>query len=212
MRPVLQVSLRTAGRRSELNRLRKSGYIPATVYGKHLPPTPIAVEEKEMLHVLRQLNNHIMEMELPGHGKLPVLLKEMQRDKVAGGQLVHIDFCQISMTDPVRTTVRIDLIGVPKGIGKGVVLQHVLEEVEVKALPQDLPGSIKADVSGMVPGDTLTVADLPMPDKVTCMTDPTALVATLLEVKVPSEAEVADMVAETENGGGLKEASGVKTS
>lgn len=212
MRPTVQASPRTAGRKSELTRLRRSGYIPASVYGKTIPPTPIAVEEKEMLRVLQELDNHIMEMDIPGQGRHPVLLKEMQRDKLMGGKIVHVDFCHISLTEPVRTTVRIELTGVPQGIGKGVVLQQVLEDIEVKAMPEQLPGSIAADVGGLVPGETLTVADLAMPDGVTCLTDPTALIATLLEVQAPSEAEVTEMTAEAENGGGLKESSGVKKS
>lgn len=212
MRPTVQVTPRTAGRKSELKRLRNSGYIPASVYGKTVPPTPIAVKEKEMLRVLAELDNHIMDMEIPGHGKQPVLLKEMQRDRVAGGRIVHIDFCQISLSEPVRTTVRIELAGEPKGMGKGIVLQQVLEEIEVKAMPQDLPGSVTADASGLAPGETLTVADLAMPEGVTCLTDPTSLIATVLEVHVPSEAEMTEMVAEAENGGGLKESSGVKRS
>lgn len=212
MRPTVHVSPRTAGRKSELTRLRTKGYIPASVYGKTMPPIPIAVEEKEMLRVLQELDNHIMEMDIPGHGMQPVLLKEMQRDALMGRRIMHVDFCHISMSDPVRTTVRIELTGVPQGIGKGVVLQQVLEEIEVKAMPEQLPGSIAADAGGLVPGETLTVADLVMPEGITCLTDPTALIATLLEVQAPSEAEITEMQAEAENGGGLKESSGAKLS
>lgn len=165
-----------------------------------------------MLRVLSELENHIMEMDIPGHGLQPVLLKEMQRDKLMGGRIVHVDFCHISLSDPVRTTVRIELTGVPQGMGKGIVLQQVLEDIEVKAMPQDLPGSITADVSGLAPGETLTVADLTVPNGVTCLTDPTALIATILEVHAPTEAEMTEMTAEAENGGGLKESSGAKLS
>lgn len=211
MRPTVHVVPRTAGRKSELNRLRRSGFIPASVYGKAIPPTPIAVQEREMLRVLGELDNHIMEMDIPGHGRQPVLLKEMQRDKVAGGRIVHMDFCRISLSEPVRTTVRIELAGEPQGLGKGAVLQQVLEEIEVKAMPQELPGAVQADVSGLRPGDTLTVADLAMPAGVTCLTEPTALVASMLDVQVPSRSEAEERMAEAA-GGGLKESSGAKRS
>ena len=212
MRPSIQAVPRRAGLKSEIRRLRETGYIPASVYGKAFPPVAIAVDGKEMLQVLRRLDNHILDMDIPGHGKQPVLIKEMQRDKVTGGRIVHMDFFRISLTEPVRATVKVELIGEPAGLGKGVVLQHTLESVEVKALPQDLPGAITADVSRMVPGDTLTVADLAMPPGVTCLTDPTALIATVLEVHAVSEEELTEMKAEAENGGGLKESSGAKVS
>jgi len=211
MRPMLKASPRKAGCRGELHRLRRSGYVPASVYGKAFPAMSVAVEEQALQQALRRLDNHILELDIPGEGPHPVLIKEIQRDKVVGDNILHLDFFRISMTEPVRATVRIDLAGEPEGLGKGVVLQQTLESIEVKAMPQDLPGTVTADVSRLVPGDTLTVADLAMPPGVTCLTDPDTLVVTVLEVQVPSEAEQEEMAAKADEGG-VKESSGAKLS
>mgnify|MGYP001205410101 FL=1 len=211
MRPMLTASPRKAGCKGELNRLRKSGYVPASVYGKGIPPLAVAVEEQALQRALRRLDNHILEMDIPGHGLHPVLIKEIQRDKVEGGRILHLDFFRISMSEPVRATVRIELVGEPAGLGKGVVLQQTLESLEVKAMPQDLPGSVTADAGGLAPGDTLTVADLLMPPGVMCLTDPATPVATVLEVQALDEADLAEMKAEAESGG-PKASAGAETS
>ena len=90
---------------------------------------------------------------MPDHGKHPVMVKEVQRDTLVPSRVLHVDFHQIRLDRPVRAAVRIQLGGEAAGVKEGGVLQTVLEEIEVKAMPKDLPPVIEADISGLGIGD-----------------------------------------------------------
>lgn len=204
----IQAENRKPGTKSELRKLREQGKVPGSVSGKKLPPVSIAVDEKELLQLLQGHGSEIIELELPDHGKHPVMVKEVQRDTLVPSRVLHVDFHQIRLDRPVRAAVRIQLGGEAAGVKEGGVLQTVLEEIEVKAMPKDLPPVIEADISGLGIGDKLTVADLHLPPGVEGLTDPDTVVATVLQVR-KSAAEEAEEPAEAEAGEG-KEHSGVE--
>lgn len=212
MSTVVKVEERTAQTKGDMKKLREQGYVPASVSGKKIQPTSLAIEEKELHRLLRGHSHEVLEMEIPGQGKQAVMMKEIQRDKMVNERLLHVDFQQISMDDPVKTMVPIELHGDPFGVGEGGILQPMLTELEIKALPRDLPHAIQANVSGLGIGDKLLVSDLQMPSGVECLIDETTLVATVLQVRKTTEEEQEEMAAEAEGKGGLEDNSGVKLS
>lgn len=184
-------SMRVFGRigekRSELQVLRRQGMVPGAVFGKKIEPTLIAVDEKELRQLLRGHSGEVLDIEVPGQGRHKVVLKEVQRDKVAPGRLLHVDFHQINMNEPIKTMVRIEYTGQAAGVAAGGVMQTIAAELEVRALPTMLPSAIEADVSALDIGDKLLAADVRLPDGVECLTPPDTVLATVLHVQKLAE-------------------------
>lgn len=179
MTQAMNAEERPAGTKGDLRRLRDNGKVPGVVYGgKASGPTLIAVEEKELLALLRQHSNAVLELNLP-EGSKPVLVSDVQRDPVTRSVL-HIDFREIDMQSSVRTQVRLEPAGEAPGEKAGGMLQQLLHELEIECLPADIPDVISVDVSRLDLGGSLTVADLALPPGVKLRTDPELVVATVL--------------------------------
>lgn len=168
--------------KSGVKELRASGKVPGVVYGKEVGARQIAVGAKELLMLLRANPHAIVEMELPGGGKQPVMIHEVQRDQISRS-LLHIDFHQIDMSEPVRTSISLEFSGEPQGAKEGGILQIQLHEVEVRCLPADIKDFIAVDVSGMEIGDTILVRDITAPSGVEIKSHGEDVVATLLAVQ-----------------------------
>jgi large subunit ribosomal protein L25 len=191
MTALLKAEARIGGKKSELSRLRKEGKVPAVVYGKKVPSTPIAIDGKALAELLRGHNRSVIEMEIPGHGKHPVMVHEVHRDSILHN-ILHVDFHQVSMDEPIRAEVAVEFEGEAPGVREGGVLAVVQHEVEVQCLPQHLPGAIVAEISGLQLGDSILAGQLQLPEGVRLLTDESAVLATVL---VPQKA--ADEEAET---------------
>jgi large subunit ribosomal protein L25 len=179
--------------------LRLAGIIPGVVYGKKLnAPMPVSVDEKELMALLRSHPHALLEIELPGSGKQPVILTDVQRDALSQSVL-HIDFHQINMNETVKTPVRIDLVGDSQGVREGGVLQAMLHEIEVQCLPDSIPEALELDVTKLLVGENLLVSDLTLPEGVTTRLDPDQVVVTILAPQKEITAEEAeDAAVETE--------------
>ena len=184
---------RDGSKRSELQELRRQGKVPGSVFGKKITPTSIAVDEKELLHLLRGHSGEVLDMDIPGQGRHKVVLKDVQRDKVNAGRVLHVDFHQINMNEPIKAMVRIEYTGQAAGVAAGGVIQTIAGELEVRALPTLLPSSIEADVSALEIGDKLLAGDVRLPKDVECLTTPETVLATVLHVqKLAEEPEDGD--------------------
>jgi large subunit ribosomal protein L25 len=193
MVPSLKAENRNGLTKSEVKNLRSSGKVPAVVYGKKVGAMTVAVDAKELLALLRSNPHAILEMDIPQSGKQPVMIHEVQRDHITRN-LLHIDFHQINMDEPVKTSVTLEFVGEAKGAEEGGMLQIQMHELEIRCLPTHIPGSVAVDVSGMELGDTLVVRDLVLPEGVELKSHPDDVLVTLLapqkEVAEP-EAEAA---------------------
>ncbi|PYI50218.1 50S ribosomal protein L25 [Paenibacillus flagellatus] len=182
--------------KSDLKQMRDHGKVPAVVYGKKVPSTPIVIDEKQLAAVLRRNPHSIIEMDIPEVGKHPVMISGMQRDSIQR-HLLHIDFHQINMDEPVRTTVALEFTGESPAQKEGGVLTAVLHEVEVRCLPNHLPTAIAVDISGLQLGESFLAKDLRLPPEIELKTDENAVLATIL---VPQKAsEEAEAMAEEAN-------------
>jgi large subunit ribosomal protein L25 len=198
----LQVSPRESTGSRESRRLRAQGLIPGVLYGRGKEPHAICVPERDLRHALT--GDHgmhtILDVVLEGQTTAyPSILKEYQQDPLRG-KLVHIDLQEVRLDQPIQAAVTITLHGGEDspGVREGGALSQVAREINVEALPMEIPEHLELDVSHMVMGDTLRLADLPKSEGVTYLDDPETVLATLTmptRVEEPEEA-----VAEGEEG------------
>ena len=165
---VLNVQARTAGTTNDARRLRKTGLIPAIVYGKGIEPKCISVNATEW-QLLSRNELNILSLVEDGKETL-VLLKEVQHDPIRN-RTRHLDFQAIRMDQKIKAHVAVRPgHALPAGASAGGLLEQNIHEIEVESLPQDLPEEIIVDVSGMNLGDMIHVGDIPMPEGVTAVT------------------------------------------
>jgi large subunit ribosomal protein L25 len=181
-RTKLTVKTRESNGSRETRRLRKDGLVPGVLYGSG-DPVSICVEERELRRALTGPAglHSILDVEIDGTGTSHAsILKDYQVDKVRGG-VTHIDLHEVRLDQPITATVSVHLIGGDDapGVREGGVLSQPLREIQVSALPLEVPEHIDLDVSHMATGDTLRIADVQIGDSVTLLDDPETVVATV---------------------------------
>jgi large subunit ribosomal protein L25 len=166
--------------------LRRKGMIPGIYYIGAEEPVPIAVEEKALRAVLQSEAN-IVDVKLDGKA-VKCIVREVQFDPLRDVP-VHVDLMGVRMDQKVSLMVPVRLVGVPAGVKVGGgILQQVLREVEVEALPGNLPEHIDIDVSNLGIGESIHVRDIAL-EGAQILTDPTLSVATVTAPTVVREAE-----------------------
>lgn len=183
-----QRTLLTSAARKQL---RAEGKIPAVVYGESIDNATISVDQKQMSNILRTNPNAVLQMEVPEQGKHPVMIGEIQRDPISR-DILHIDFLQIDVKNPIKVMVRIDILGEAVGSREGGVLQVPLTELEVECLPHLIPTSIPVDVSELSIGDSVLVSDITMPEGVEASTAAEEVIASVLAPQAEEEEEATD--------------------
>jgi len=174
-------------------KLRKNGLIPAVVYGQKTASLPLEVESKAFQVLLRQgLGENVLVTLTADDQKAKdrkVLIRELQRDPISG-DIVHIDFHEISLTKKLSIQVPIHLTGIPVGVTNGGILQHALRELEVECLPTAIPEKIDVDVTSLNIGDSIHVADLKL-EGVDVLSDPQSSIVSVVPPSVFKEPEAA---------------------
>jgi len=197
---VLKVRPRKKVGKEHAKKLRRNGYVPAVVYGQKTPSLPLEIENKSFHALLREgLGENVLitlSMGDQKNGGRKVLIREIQRDPVRG-DIVHVDFHEISLTKKLSIQVPIHLTGTPEGVKDGGILQHVLRELEVECLPTAIPEKIEVEVSNLKIGDSIHVTDVKV-ENAEILSDPQSSIVTVVPPTVFKEAEVAPAVAEEE--------------
>ena len=172
----IRLEVRERDRRgsADARRLRKEGFIPGVLYGRGNQPHAICVPERELRRVLTgQGGLHaILDVVLEGQKTTHAsILKDYQQDPIRG-HISHIDLQEVRLDQPIQASVVVQLVGEPEGAKEGGVLSQVQREINVEALPMEIPEHLDLDVSGMAIGDTLRLADLPAREGVTYLDNP----------------------------------------
>jgi len=204
----IKAEARTGTTKSALKELRAQGKIPGVVYGKKLNPgTSISIDAKELIALLRGNPRAVIEMDVPQSGKMPVMVTDVQRDKI-NRDLLHIDFHQINMDEKVKTLIRLEPTGDSAGEREGGMLQIQLHELEIRCLPNEIPAAITFDVTPLTFGDSLFVRDLQIPPGIEVKSDPNEMVATILapQKEISAEEKADAEVEEAEEKNRAKEA------
>jgi large subunit ribosomal protein L25 len=175
--------------------LRRAGKLPGVLYGHNFEPLPISLDLKEASNILGKLSgSSIVTIEVEGK-EHATLVREKQYNYLVGS-LLHVDFQVVSLTEKLRTDVSIELVGISPAVKDfNAIVVSGIEEVEVECLPQDLPEKITVDISNLKNiGDSIYLRDIPIPQNVALLTDPSELIAVVSFVKE----EVVETVAPVE--------------
>ena len=181
--------------------LRRQGKLPGVMYGRHIDPMPILMDLREASKALFKLSaSSIVTIELGGE-EFPALVREKQRDYIKN-ILEHVDFQVVSMKEKIRTLVTVELIGTSPAVKdfNGVVVQN-LNQIEVEALPNDLPDRLELNMETLEEiGSSLLVSDLEVSDKVTILSnlEETVVVITGAALEIAEEEEETDEFGEGE--------------
>lgn len=173
----------------KVKKLRKEGIFPANIYGKELKSIAVQVPFKEFEKVFKEAGETgLVDVTVDGEIR-PILIHNVQYDHVTRVPL-HADFYQVNLKEKVKTMVPVVTIGEPKAVSDkvGLLLQQ-LSEIEVEALPTDLPEKIEVNVEPLSAVDEqITVADLKVPAGVAVLTDAPQVVVKIGEL-VTKEAQ-----------------------
>jgi large subunit ribosomal protein L25 len=200
----LGVKARESAGSADSRRLRAAGMIPGVLYGGGKKAHPFAVDERELRRVLT--GDHglhaILDVVFDGQKTAHhAVLKEYQLDPVRP-RLLHIDLHEVRLDQRIQAQVAVEPAGESPGVKEGGVLTLVLREVNVEALPMEVPDRFELDISGLFIGDSLRVSDLRAPEGVTILDDPEAVV---LNVTPPTKIEEPEVEEEELEEGELPE-------
>jgi large subunit ribosomal protein L25 len=168
----LALTARTPEGSRSARRLRREGLVPGVIYGGDGGPEHFTVDARILRNTLAH-SGAILDVTIDGGKGTPVLVKDLQRHPVRG-EAVHVDLLRVNMAETIHTTVVLELTGTDEapGVVEGGVLSQETREVNIEALPGDIPDTITHDVSGMEMNATLTLSAITAPEGVTLLDDP----------------------------------------
>jgi large subunit ribosomal protein L25 len=198
----LSIEAREPGHSRATRRLRRSGRVPGVLYGGGDEPMPFAVDERELRHALAA-RGAVVELSVGGGAGTPAVLKDTQIHPVRN-ETLHVDFLRVDLEQAISAVVGIEFLGTDDapGVKEGGVLEQITRELNIEALPTDIPEAVQVDVSQMQINDTLTLEAVTAPQGVTLLDDPQETVlATLTPPTIDAEAEEEALEEETERVG-----------
>jgi len=177
----LKAQVRQEKGKNKVNKLRAQGLVPANLYGYQSEATDLVVNAREFNNLIHSAaGTHVVLKLLIDGGKAPtVIVKEAQRNPIKD-EFWHIDFLSVSLDEKITATVSVSLVGDSIGAREGGILQHGLWEVQVEALPTDLPDHLEVDISHLGIGESLHASDIPLPPELTMISAAEEVLATVL--------------------------------
>jgi large subunit ribosomal protein L25 len=160
-------------------RLRRTGEVPGVIYGGDAEPSHFSVDARILRNTLAR-SGAILDITIDDGNAAPVIVKDLQRHPVRG-EIMHVDLVRVNMNETIHTTVVLELVGADDspGVFEGGVLSQETREVNIEALPGDIPSAITHDVSKMKVNDTVTLSSVTVPDGITLLDDPDTVIATI---------------------------------
>jgi large subunit ribosomal protein L25 len=171
-------------------RLRRAGLVPAVVYGLGAGTVEVTVPSRDLAHILSGGANTLIRLTVDGDDQL-TLARQVQRHPTRG-DLVHVDFIRVRTDVAVAAEVPLHLLGEPEGVRSGGLLEQLVFGLPIEARPQDIPGSIEADVAALEIGDQIRLTDLTLPPGVTPTIEPDSLIAQVVAPRVTAAEEEAE--------------------
>jgi large subunit ribosomal protein L25 len=181
-------------------RIRRSGLVPAVVYGGSRETVPVTLDPKEIFRLLRSESgrNTILNLKVEGGDTDNAILKDWQVDPVKE-TILHADFQRVAMDQVLKVTVPIVIRGEAIGIKtEGGLLDVVVREIEVECLPADIPEHFECDVSELHMHESLRVRNLPVLERVEILEDGDRVVVHVVPLREEEE-EAATVPAEGED-------------
>jgi len=191
---VIQSQRRDAFGKNASYRIRRTGKIPAILYGEGLENVPLVLDKTDVIKILKSESglNTLFRIAF-GDEERDVMIKDLQIDPTSD-ELLHADLIHIAMDKVIRVNVPVELVGEAIGVKtEGGFVDFMTRELVVECLPARIPDHLVADISGLHLHQSLKVADIPLPEGLRLITDPGAVIAL---VQVPHEEKAPAAVVE----------------
>ncbi len=191
---ILNCYYRTDSGKQKAKKMRRNEMLPGVIYGHNLKPVPIAVAEKEFLNLWRKIHGKQVVLDLIIHRddkkeeRVQGFLQDYQHSLLTE-KFLHLDFHQVKAREKIRLDIPVELVGAAPGEKKGGVVDQLLREIEVEALPRDLPEKFTVSIDQLEMGDSIYVSDLPAVDGVQVLTNPEEPVVSVLVPRKEAEPE-----------------------
>jgi len=194
----LTAQIRYDKKKQMAKKIRNQGSVPAVLYGVDIEPTLLTINQKTLFNLLHKNGrNVIVNLELDDRKeKLKVFIYDIQHHPLSG-EISHVDFKHISLTEKIDISVPVKLIGTPVGVKtEGGILEHILHKVDISCLPTNIPESIDIDVTDLHLGAIIHVKDVKVND-FKIMSDPESVI---VHIVVPKVAKISEEQADGEAG------------
>ncbi|MEE1068042.1 MAG: 50S ribosomal protein L25 [Fibrobacteraceae bacterium] len=185
---TLKATSRVLGASSrEMQRLRKTGMIPAIYYGKGIEPVSVAVSADDVRKVLVPGKRYaLLDLEIDGKAGNPVVIYDYQKDAISQ-KITHIDFLKIEENSPVKVVVPVTLSGIPVGVkAEGGMLSQITRKLKLSVLPTKIPSVLTIDVSACHAGTTFYAENMDLGDAV-LVSKPRTVIFTISKARGPKE-------------------------
>ena len=195
---ALKAEVRGGTGKGVARKLRATGKVPGTLYGRGIDPVTLAVDARELTHLIHDNGaNVLIDLEVDSQTHL-TLARALDRDPVRG-TILHVDFLKIAHDQTIKIDVPIHIEGESHGVKEGGVLEHHLWQLHVECLPGNVPESITVDVTPLGIGEAFHVGDITPPHGVTVLTSVDEIIVGCVVpqvLKVEAELEEAAVPAE----------------
>jgi large subunit ribosomal protein L25 len=178
----LQASTRRITGKGAARTLRREGKVPGVIYGHGRTPEAVTVDTTALNKMLVGISaaTTIVDVVIDDRAPVKALIREIQRDSLRPGQILHLDLYEIQAHEEITLEVPVHLVGIPDGVRNfGGVLDHSLREIEIEVLPGDIPEHVELDVTALTIGHSLFVRDISIP-KARILNDPDTPVCTVV--------------------------------
>jgi large subunit ribosomal protein L25 len=189
---IVEAQKRDTINKASRSALRKEGKVPAIFYSKHHEPLSLQISERTIHPLVFTSKTSLITLNIDGSQELDCIIKDVQFDPTTE-KIVHLDLLGLKKGEKIQLELPIQLIGTPIGIKEGGILQHVLHRIEVECLPIDIPQHLEIDITHLALGKSVHVSDLKY-DSLTILSDPEAMIASVVHPKVEKEVVVEEPV------------------
>jgi len=167
---IVEADSRERNGTAAVRRMRHEGLVPGVVYGAEEANANIKMDHNKILHALENETFHssILELKIDGESE-KVVLRDYQVHPASDVKIMHIDFQRVSRKEKIHMQIPLHFTGEEECDGikiDGGIVSHIMSDIEVVCLPADLPEYIEVSIAKLRKGDTLTLADLDMPEGV----------------------------------------------
>lgn len=192
---ILNAEKRTETGKEKAKKIRAKGKVPAILYGEKLPNINLNLDEHDLSVLLSSTRGQvaIVTLKVKDEAESKIVIREVQRDPVTH-DLLHADMLRLSETHPIKVQIPIHIKGASIGVKLGGILEHLLHNLEVKALPGDIPRFIEVDITELGLGQSIHINGLNIKDTIEVLQDKDQPV---VRVAIPKSMESETTAAET---------------
>ena len=178
----MNVELRSKTGKGISRQLRIADMVPGVVYGKGMDPVSVSIKYRDLQAAMSGEGGQNNLITLVGGGSLDqsmAIIADLQRD-VLKGTYKHVDLHQVNMSEKLRVTVPVVLIGIAAGVKEGGLLDFAHHELHVECLPGNIPDHIEIDISELKISQSMHVNEIPLPEGIKVLDNPTTPVVSIL--------------------------------